>query len=905
MSLLARHARLLVALAVCLLCVACSATLTANAPRTASSSSSSSSSSSPSMAKSHMAKSHASIVNPNDMNLNPAPRSVNDMATPPVYRVTLVANHERGMYAQLTLSQGAGPYGRDVRVLDLNVDWGTEDRLRVHITDSDGQRWQVPGVIVDTDPPRPSNIKYRFDYTAEPFAFWITRLLDNEVVFDTRGHALVFEDQYLEITSSLPNNPNIYGLGERVHNFRLDPNNRVWTIFNKDHGTQPDINLYGSHAFYTEYRAPHAHGVFLLNSNAMDVVLTMSSITYKVIGGVFDFYFFMGPDPKSVVAQYTELVGRPYMPPYWALGFHQCRWGYHTLADVEEVVAEYAKNELPLDTIWNDIDYMDGYRDFTFSPDRFPLAKVQSFVHDLHQKNMQYVVILDPGIKAEPGYAAYDRGLQQNAFIKDAATMKPILNMVWPGITAFPDFHSEKGRNYWKSEITTLLKQVPIDGLWIDMNEIVGFCDAQCSSAAESAAPTESTDAAFNANNPPYKPGNQQLYSRTLNMTAISEMGIEYNVHSLYGYHETLATKEALEVVRGKRALVIGRSTFAGQGKHGYHWLGDNESTFQSMFDSISGILNMNMFGIPLVGADICGFNGNTTEELCTRWMQLGSFYPFSRNHNAIASSSQEPYSFSPTMTKNSRAALLMRYSLLPYYYTLFYRAHTSGCMVIRPLFFEFPDDTVGNLAYIDRQFMVGPALMVAPVLDQGATTVSAYFPNDVWYCYYEGKVVASKAGWVTVDAPLEKIPVFVRAGHIVPMQVPALTTAQSRKNPLQLLVALDAQGAASGEIYLDDGDSLDSIVASKYTHVVFTAASASTALTISAQNEMNRYPIGAALPLEHLEVLGVPKNVCSITLGGAKITSFTYDASKQTLDITLPSSNAVASGWKVVITYC
>jgi alpha-glucosidase (family GH31 glycosyl hydrolase) len=248
------------------------------------------------------------------------------------------------------------------------------------------------------------------------------------------------------------------------------------------------------------------------------------------------------------------------------------------------------------------------------------------------------VVIVDPGIHNDPNYAPFQDGLNRNIFIKKQSG-DPFIGKVWPGTTAFPDFLHPNATAYWQEWVQNFLQTVPLDGLWIDMNEISNFCDGDCNNP--SSAPTVDSpfyNPGFSPNFPPYminNCGNEcPLHTKTLDVDAMHYGQLtEYDVHNLYGTTETIATRVALENVRGKRALVIARSTFSGQGHHGGHWLGDNWSTFQSMAYSIPGILSMNMFGIAMTGADICGFLGTTTEELCSRWTELGAFYTFSRNH--------------------------------------------------------------------------------------------------------------------------------------------------------------------------------------------------------------------------------------------------------------------------------
>jgi lysosomal alpha-glucosidase len=350
--------------------------------------------------------------------------------------------------------------------------------------------------------------------------------------------------------------------------------------------------------------------------------------------------------------------------------------------------------------------------------------------------------------------------------------------------------------------------------------------------------------------------------------------GIHYNLHSLYGHSELIATAKALRNILNKRTLVISRSTFSSSGKYGGHWLGDNNSVWPDMGYSIPGILDFNMFGIPMVGADICGFQGNTEKELCTRWLQLGAFYPFSRNHNTKGATAQDPASLGDDVAAIARKTFLIRYSLLPYLYTLFYKASVQGSTVARSLVFEYPKDP--NTYSTQTQFLWGPALLISPVLQQSSTQVNAYFPNDVWYDFYTGKAMSASGQHITLDAPIDKINLHIRGGYVIPMQQPSTTTAESRKNPYSLKVALSSSGDAVGDLYLDDGESLDT----KETLMVkFTVQSK----TLTSSPTPGGYTPSAKV--SNVTILGVMSKPSQVLVNGNP-SSFNYDSSSMILSL-------------------
>ncbi|XP_033702619.1 lysosomal alpha-glucosidase isoform X3 [Tursiops truncatus] len=718
----------------------------------------------------------------------------------PSYRLENLTTTKTGYTATLIRATPTF-FPKDIMTLRLDVLVETESRLHFTIKDPTNQRYEVPLETPRVRSQAPSTL-YSVEFSEEPFGVIVRRKLDGRVLLNTTVAPLFFADQFLQLSTSLPSQ-HITGLAEHLGPLMLSTNWTKVTLWNRDVAPTPDVNLYGSHPFYLGLEdGGLAHGVFLLNSNAMDVVLQPSpALSWRSTGGILDVYIFLGPEPKSVVRQYLDIVGYPFMPPYWGLGFHLCRWGYSSTAITRQVVENMTRAHFPLDVQWNDLDYMDARRDFTFNKDGF--GDFPAMVQELHQSGRRYIMIVDPAISSSSPagtYRPYDEGLRRGVFITNE-TGQPLIGQVWPGLTAFPDFTNPEALDWWQDMVAEFHAQVPFDGMWIDMNEPSNFVRGSVDGCPNS-----------NLENPPYVPE----------------------------------------------------------------------------------ILLFNLLGVPLVGADICGFLGNTSEELCVRWTQLGAFYPFMRNHNGLNSLPQEPYRFSETAQQAMRKAFALRYMLLPYLYTLFHGAHVRGETVARPLFLEFPEDP--RTWTVDRQLLWGEALLITPVLKAGKVEVTGYFPRSTWYDLRTVPVEAfgslpppapltsaihSEGQWVTLSAPLDTINLHLRAGHIIPMQGPGLTTTESRKKPMALAVALTASGEARGELFWDDGESLGVLDRGAYTQVIFLATNntiVNQLVHVSSE--------GAGLQLRKVTVLGVATAPQQVVCNGVSVSNFTYGPDTETLDI-------------------
>ncbi|XP_044534936.1 maltase-glucoamylase, intestinal-like [Gracilinanus agilis] len=700
---------------------------------------------------------------------------------------------DTGFTAKLRRLPSASLFGYDITDVLLTAESQTPNRFHFKISDPNRKRYEVPHEHVRPFTQKAaSNLNYKAEVIHDPFSIKIRRTKNNKVLFDTSIGPLQYAEQYLQLSIRLPSH-NVYGFGEHVHQQYLHSMDwKTWPIFTRDAIPNDNMtNLYGAQTFFLclEDNSGLSFGVFLMNSNAMEVVLQPApAVTYHIIGGILDFYVFLGNNPEQVVQEYLELIGRPFLPSYWSLGFQLSRRDYGGIEGLTSVVSRTRTFKIPYDVQYSDIDYMEEKKDFTYDKEQF--KGLDQFAEELHSKGQRYIIIL-----------------------------------VWPGPSVFPDYTNPEGTQWWIDELVKFHKELNFDGIWMDMNEVVDFLN------------NESLCEHNDLNYPPFVPKilDRKLFAQTLCMDTEQQWGLQYDVHSLYGYSMAIATAKAMEnIFPKKRSFILTRSTFAGSGKFAAHWLGDNEATWNDLQWSIPSILEFNLFGIPMVGANICGFALNTSEELCRRWMQLGAFYPLSRNHNGPGFVDQDPAAFgrNSVLLNSAIHYLNIRYNLLPYLYTLFFRAHSRGNTVARPLVHEFYQDS--ETWKIHQQFLWGPGLLITPVLYSvsffacsvtskihkrchtglqptylvmGVDRVMAYIPDAIWYGYETKVAIPQRKQWVEMLLPGDKIGLHLRGGYIFPTQVPAETTEASRKNPLGFIIALDDKKEAKGELFWDDGE--------------------------------------------------------------------------------------------------
>ncbi len=586
----------------------------------------------------------------------------------------------------------------------------------------------------------------------------------------------------------------IHGLGERAAPLNLretSPHGNTapqgesitYQMRNTDpggHYVPGDDPLYLNIPLYISRTGRGSYLIFYENTHQGEFSFGEEASTVAFKGGMPRYYFTSGT-VAEVVERYTELTGRAPLPPRWALGYHQCRWGYKSAQDVREVVAGFREHNLPLDAIHLDIDYMDGYRVFTVDEERFP--DLAALTAELKEDGIHTVTILDPGVKVDPNYDLYREGVERGLFCT-TPNGKPIKAQVWPGMCHFPDFTNPETREWWGEQYAELLA-MGVDGFWHDMNEPAAFvgwgnpslpsitrysmenrltlsksiCHCEERSVRRGSLPVNNRAAKSGRLPHPQKTGvrnDMRLMNHTEN-----QGGNHTEANNIYGLMMNQAGYEGLrKLTPPHRPWILSRAGWAGMQRYAWNWTGDVGGSWDTLRQTLITMLNIGLSGIPYTGSDIGGFGGHPSAELFTRWFQMAAFTPFFRGHSATGTPRREPWVYGEPYTSIIRDFLNLRRRLMPYLYTLAEEAAQTGAPLMRPLFWHYPE-----MADVDDQFMLGDSLLVAPVLSEGAKCRRVTLPPGVWHDWWDESIYEGESV-VEVAVGLERIPVFVRGGR-------------------------------------------------------------------------------------------------------------------------------------------
>lgn len=561
------------------------------------------------------------------------------------------------------------------------------------------------------------------------------------------------------------------GLGEKTG--PLDRKGNGYTNWNTDsygYSISQDP-LYTTIPFYIGIHDHLNYGIFLDNTYQSDFNFGASNNRFSSFGargGELNYYFIYHTRLADIITSYTSLTGRMKLPPIWSLGYQQNRYSYYPETEVYRIAQTLREKKIPADGITLDIHYMDHYKVFTWDKSRFPAPRVMA--DKLKAMGFKLTVIVDPGVKVEPGYAPYERGLKANIFAKYPDSTN-YAGEVWPGLCNFPDFTNPLARAYWASE----LKKYGADGvsgIWNDMNEIATW--------------------------------GQKMPDNVIfdyEGHKVSHLG----ARNVYGMQMARASYEGAKAAFGKRPFILSRAGYAGLQRYAALWTGDNRAEESHMLQGVRLLNSLGLSGLPFTGMDIGGFTGGASAPLFARWMQIGSFIPYFRNHTAVNTKSAEPWTFGEEVLEISRNYVNLRYKLMPYLYSSFYEATQTGLPVMRSLAIDNAFDANIYDSRFENEYQFGPAFLVAP-FDGEATMGHIYFPAGKWYDLYTGEVQAGATDKM-VDLTMSKLPVFVKESSIIPMQSLVQTTAEKPTDTLVLQIYAGAVINKYG-YYEDDGES-------------------------------------------------------------------------------------------------
>ena len=528
-----------------------------------------------------------------------------------------------------------------------------------------------------------------------------------------------------------------YGMGDKpMHTNLRGKRMQNWATDSYAFAKDQDP-IYKSVPFYIGLNQKNAYGIFFDNTFKSHFDFCQERLdvaSFWAEGGEMNYYFIYGPSMSEVVENYTHLTGKPEMPPMWTLGFQQCKWSYYPEARVKEITNTFRALKIPCDGIYLDIDYMEGFRCFTWNKEYFPDPK--RMVKELADDGFKTIVIIDPGIKLDPDYWVYNEALEKDYFCK-RADGPAMIGKVWPGECAFPDYTNPEVREWWAGLFQELIEDIGVKGVWNDMNE---------PAVMEVPGKTFPDDVRHNYDGHPCS---------------------HRKAHNIYGTQMARATYEGVKrFVYPKRPFVITRSAYSGAQRYTSSWTGDNVATWEHLWVANIQVQRMCISGMSFTGTDIGGFAEQPTGELFARWIQLGVFHPFCRVHSSGHHGDQEPWTFGDEVTDISRKFIEIRYTLLPYLYTMFYEYAKDGVPMLKPLVYYDQDDA--HTHYRTDEFIFGDKMLICPIIEPNARGRRMYVARGRWYNYWDHSVVeGGKEMWV--DADLAFMPIFIKEGAMIP----------------------------------------------------------------------------------------------------------------------------------------
>lgn len=684
--------------------------------------------------------------------------------------------------------------------------------------------------------------------------------------YDLNGNSLC-EDQHgfyrreslmkgiseLKVTKKAPKGMRFFGLGDKAYDLNL--RGRAFENWNTDAYAyeRGDDPLYRSIPFYLALNEGRAYGIFMDNTYRSRFSFDRKNnniSSFSSEGGIMNYYFINGPELQTVSQRYTKLTGTPELPPMWSFGYHQCRWSYYPEARVRELAETFREKKIPCDSIYLDIDYMDDYRCFTWNKELFP--DPSQMIKDLNEQGFEMIVMIDPGIKIDKDYFVYKQGAEKRYFCS-RPDGEMVIAPVWPAKCAFPDFTDPEVRDWWANLYEDHIASLKISGIWNDMNEPAVF---------------EVTSKTFPEN---------------IRHTFDGHPCSHKKAHNVYGMQMARASLQGIKQHNpDKRPFLLTRANFAGGQRYAALWTGDNIASWDHLKLANEQVQRLSISGFSFVGSDIGGFVENPSPELFTRWLQLGIFHPLFRNHamgyhmdgaSAVKKEElqqrqedqsdleQEPWVFGEKFTDINRGVIELRYRLLNYLYTAFRRYVQEGVPVVQPL--AYYDQSDDQALECNDEFLFGDKIMVAPVLEEGASEVDTYLPEGQWYNYWTGKKYQGREHYM-IPAPLEEIPFFIKAGTVLPLREVMQYTSERDPEVLELNVYY-GEGTFISEIYEDAEEGHD-YQEGKYTLSRFSVSGGKDQLDLEVNREGHYCPAYHQLKVN---LIGLPFEPSSVTIDG------------------------------------
>jgi len=732
----------------------------------------------------------------------------------------------------------------------------------------------------------------------DPLELTVTDLKGHVITQDLPGRPTEYNGASFRVFRKSPSDEHYFGLGDKPG--PLDRRNEAFVDWNSDaFGWQESSDpIYKSIPFFITYHKGIAAGTFLDNTWRASFDFNKEyrdGYSFGSEGGPLDYYILYGPDPKDVVEDWAWLVGTTPLPPLWSLGYQQSRYSYYPEAEVRRIAGKLRSERIPADVIWLDIDYQLKNRPFTVDPERFP--HFDQMIKDLRADHFHTVVITDLHVADLPnaGYKPYDEGAAGDHFVKnpDGSTY---VGVVWPGKSVFPDFTQKASRDWWGTLYSDFVAK-GIAGFWNDMNEPAIF---------EVASKTMPDNVQHRIEEPGFA-------TRTAN---------HLEIHNVFGMENSRGTFEGLlKLAPDARPFVMTRASYAGGQRYAATWTGDNSSTWNHLRQTTPQLINLGLSGFAMSGADVGGFAGSPQSELLTRWLEVAAFHPIDRDHTAIGTNPQEPWENGTDEDVNLRRRYIEeRYHLLPYIYTTAEEMSRTGLPIMRPLFLDFPTPTADG-SPIDlangNVFMLGPDILVAqsPYPDE-VDDYSVALPPVGWYDYWTGSLVEGAAGRKAIDntrveqpevhihRSLDTLPVFVRAGAIVPEQPLVESTDEKPQGPLTLRVYPPGPGVkdCGGSLYQDDGASY-AFRKGAFLRVGFSCRATEKGLAVKVESHNGSFP--PWWKLLSIEVYGAagPATGASAMLDGSQPAPVTpgYDAEHHRITVLVPDDG---KGLEVQVAY-